>query len=136
MEQLNHSRATVTVEILTKSDSPAPQHPNDVDFLVKYPDGYTGQKHMAEGVRVVSREIAEQFSKMGIGEIVAPAPAVQEPEPAPEADTTPETESTPEAEQVVEQPTLDPAPEAEAEADSEPGNEPAVNKGGKPNKKK
>lgn len=45
-------------------------HPNDVKFEVKYGSGFKGSKHMAEGVTVVSREVAEQFESLHMGKII------------------------------------------------------------------
>lgn len=45
-------------------------HPNDVKFEVSYPKSYKGQRHMPEGITVVSSETAQQFTELGIGKIV------------------------------------------------------------------
>lgn len=49
----------------------AGSHPNDVVFEVKYAKDYKGTKAMPEGETVVSRELAEQFTQLGIGKVKA-----------------------------------------------------------------
>lgn len=75
-----HSSASVTATVLTKKEPEAPRHPNDVDFEVKYPEGYKGPKYMPEGVVVVARETAEDYVKRGIGKIIQPAADGEKPE--------------------------------------------------------
>jgi hypothetical protein len=73
MENFSHSTASVTVQEMRTPGQPTQRHPNDVDFEVKYPDGYDGPKHLPEGVTVVSKETAEDFIKRGIGQIATPS---------------------------------------------------------------
>lgn len=62
---------TATVQDISRTESPATSHPNDVKFKVAYPENYQGAKHMKEGtIHTVSKESAEQFTKAGIGSIV------------------------------------------------------------------
>jgi hypothetical protein len=56
-----------TVQVLTQEYPATPAHPNDVIFVVKYPKDYKGAKTMPEGETVVSKELAEQFTGLGIG---------------------------------------------------------------------
>jgi hypothetical protein len=64
------SSATVTVQELPKAESkPAYKNPGDVEFVVKYPEGYEGPKHMPEGPVTISKESAEQFTALGIGHV-------------------------------------------------------------------
>lgn len=71
MSEMIHSSTTaVTVEVLTKPAINNLRHPNDVDFEVKYSEGYTGPRLMPEGVVVVSKEAAEKFTQLGIGKVV------------------------------------------------------------------
>lgn len=65
----NHNKESVTVQVLTKQVVAQSRHPNDVDFDVKYPEGYSGQRIMPEGVVTVSKEAAEKFTAMGIGKV-------------------------------------------------------------------
>lgn len=67
---LSHSVATVTVQVLAGNSQTTKRHSNDVDFEVKYPEGYAGPKIMPEGPVVISKEAAEKFTSMGIGEVV------------------------------------------------------------------
>ena len=78
--ELAHNLASVTVQDISKPSPVAPRHPNDVTFLVKYPEGFTGKKIMPEGTVVVAKEAAEKFTEMGIGQVVPdePAPVVEE----------------------------------------------------------
>lgn len=84
MQELTHNSATVTVQVLTQQQINSPRNANDVDFIVKYPDGYTGKKTMPEGKVVVSKEAADKFIKMGIGYVEEEKKA----EPAKESDDT------------------------------------------------
>lgn len=71
MGELTHStRTSVTVQAISRVSSKAPRNSNDVDFEVKYPEGFAGNKPMPEGVTVVSREVAELFEQKGYGRIV------------------------------------------------------------------
>lgn len=85
MSELTHTTATVTVQNISSLPAVNPRNENDVDFLVKYPDGYNGTRFMEEGVVVVSKEAADQFTKMGIGKPVADAD-VDEEKPVADAD--------------------------------------------------
>lgn len=62
--------AAATVQVISVT-GPAPfKNPGDVDFDVKYPEDYKGAKYMPEGVVIISKESAEQFTKLGIGKVV------------------------------------------------------------------
>lgn len=78
MDNMVHSAASVTVQVLRSSGKNPPRNPGDVDFEVKYPDGYTGPRYMPEGVTVVSREVAADLEKRGIGRVITPAEPVKE----------------------------------------------------------
>lgn len=61
---------TVTVQDVSGKDThKAWVNPANVTFNVKYPKEYKGPKHMPEGPVVVSKETAEHFVKLGIGNI-------------------------------------------------------------------
>lgn len=83
MESMTHNTGTVTVQVITKETENPPRHPNDVDFEVKYPKGYDGLKYMPEGITVVSKEAAEEFTKRGIGHIVVETKVDEQKEPEP-----------------------------------------------------
>lgn len=83
MNELTHSSASVTVQALPGKKIPAFKNPGDVVFEVKYPEDYKGPRLMPEGRVTVSRESAEQFSKMGIGSIVGDEPKGDVPEDEP-----------------------------------------------------
>lgn len=60
-----------TSEQWTTDDHGRRSHPNDVKFHVKYPSGWKGAKSMEDGsIQVVSLEVAEQLSDLGIGKII------------------------------------------------------------------
>jgi hypothetical protein len=61
---------TATVERISIG-TPNPPNPNDVQFFVKYPKNWTGEKTMPEGsVQIVSRESADYFVSLKIGNII------------------------------------------------------------------
>lgn len=78
MSELTHTTATVTVQDISSSASVNPRNANDVDFMVKYPEGYKGAKIMEEGLVVVSKEAAEQFTSMGIGKVATDVVTTEE----------------------------------------------------------
>lgn len=82
MTDLTHTSATVTVEALASNKGQSFKNPNDVDFIVKYPEGYKGNKIMPEGKVIVSKEAAEKFISLGIGSVSV------EDKPADESETT------------------------------------------------
>lgn len=56
----------------TRDDHNRPTHPNDVKFQVAYDKAFKGDRHLEDGaIIVVSREVAEQFTSLGIGSVVA-----------------------------------------------------------------
>ena len=61
---------TVTMSIMSNKGAVPFKNPNDVDFNVKYPEGYQGKKTMPEGIVTISKESAEHFEKLGIGSVV------------------------------------------------------------------
>lgn len=69
MEQ-SLSVGTVNVQSMSKGNTKTAPHPNDVQFKVEYPSDYQGKKNMPEGIVIISKESAEQFTKAGIGRIV------------------------------------------------------------------
>ena len=75
MSELVHSSPSVTVHVLSQPVKTQPRNPNDVEFEVKYPEGYAGQRIMPEGPVVISKEVAEKFTSMGIGKVVTAANA-------------------------------------------------------------
>jgi len=74
---LTHNAASVTVTELLTNKGKQYKNPNDVDFIVKYPEGYGGVRHMPEGLVVISKEAAEKFTQLGIGSISEDADAVE-----------------------------------------------------------
>ena len=91
MESLSHTTNSVTVQVLESKKGTQFKNPGDVDFMVKYPEGYAGPKYIPEGVITTSKESAEDFAKRGIGQIVTPATE--------EAETTEVVEQTPSTEE-------------------------------------
>lgn len=63
-------RTAVTISAISTGNKTPLKNPNDVVFHVKYPEGYSGPRHMPEGPVTVSKESAEEFEKRGIGSIV------------------------------------------------------------------
>lgn len=81
---MEHSVGTVTNQVISKAGKPSFVNPNNVDFEVKYAKDYTGPRYMAEGIVNVSKEVAADFAKRGIGKVVTakadePANEVKEP---------------------------------------------------------
>jgi hypothetical protein len=75
---MEHSTTAVLSTVIASSPKPTFKNPGDVDFEVKYPEDYGGPRHMPEGVVTISKESAEQFTKLGIGKVVqAAAPAAE-----------------------------------------------------------
>jgi hypothetical protein len=72
MDKMNISTASVTVAAMSSEPVEGYKNPGDVDFEVKYPENFKGQKLMPEGTVVISKESADQFEKMGIGQVVKP----------------------------------------------------------------
>lgn len=68
VKDLGFGIGAVTMNMTT--DGHRIYNPNDVKFEVSYPKSYKGDKHMPEGITVVSTETAEHFEKLGIGKIV------------------------------------------------------------------
>lgn len=89
MNEITHTAGTVTVAVLSTNKGESYKNPNDVDFMVKYPEGYTGNKIMPEGVVVISKEAAEKFSSLGIGSVVGS----EEKKPAEESNQPPAAKS-------------------------------------------
>lgn len=85
---MEHTTGTVTVQAMSSQPHAGYKNPNDVDFAVKYPEGYAGPKLMPEGVVTVSKEGAEQFAALGIGKVVEAGGPVAETSEA-EATVTP-----------------------------------------------
>lgn len=73
MNSLTHTAGTVTVQVLDSNKGQAQSHPNDVEFTVKYPEGYTGNRIMPEGKVIISKEAAEKFTALGIGSVAGSA---------------------------------------------------------------
>ena len=73
MEPITHTVATVTVAELKTYKGESYKNPNDVDFIVKYPEGYSGKRIMPEGLVVVSKEAAKKFTEQGIGSVAGPS---------------------------------------------------------------
>jgi hypothetical protein len=69
MNEITHTVGTVTVAALQTNPGVPYKNPGDVDFIVKYPEGYSGPRHMPEGPVVTSKESAELFTKLGIGSV-------------------------------------------------------------------
>jgi hypothetical protein len=69
MEQ-SLSVGTVNVQAISKGNTKTAPHPNDVQFKVEYSADYKGVKNMPEGIVIISKESAEQFTKAGIGHVV------------------------------------------------------------------
>lgn len=70
-KSISHTTSTVTVDVLQGIKGKPFTNPNDVSFDVKYPKDFKGQKLMPEGIVIVSKESAEQFKALGIGDIVS-----------------------------------------------------------------
>lgn len=69
---MNHSiTSAVTVTAMTTDNSKPYKNPNDVSFKVNYSEDYKGRKNWPVGeVLTVSKEVAEDFTKRGIGSVV------------------------------------------------------------------
>lgn len=81
METLSHTVGTVTVSPIQGNKGVPYKNPNDVEFIVKYPDGFTGNKIMPEGPVTISKEAAETFTNLGIGNVSSAESEASAPEP-------------------------------------------------------
>lgn len=66
----DHTIGEVTVENISKEQKPVDVNQGLTKVEIKYPEGYALRKHMPEGKRFVSKEVAEQFVKAGIATII------------------------------------------------------------------
>ena len=74
------STGTVTMQGISSPAVAAYKNSGDVEFDVKYPKDYKGEKYMPEGVVTISKESAAQFTKLGIGQVVEAKEAETKPE--------------------------------------------------------
>lgn len=69
---MTHTVGSVTVaQIATAYKAPG-MNESDVKFIVKYPEDYKGPRFMPEGPVITSKESAEKFALMGIGQVEKP----------------------------------------------------------------
>lgn len=90
MDNMNHTVGTVNVQVLPGKRGIPFKNPNDVNFDVKYPKDYKGPRLMPEGVVTISKESAEQFTKLGIGKVVEQTETVADEVPVAESGTAAE----------------------------------------------
>lgn len=129
METNTHSiHATATV-ISTGQGEPI-ANPNDVTFVVAYAEGFAGRKPWPEGEKLtVSKEVAEDFTKRGIGHVEGFTPEMQNSDKE-ETHINGDEQQTEIVKPVIEDvkstvPTLEPEPAPEVTQVQEPSKEEA-----------